>query len=189
MWSAIAPIDAMPIERSRRPIAAARITTAARRLLDASTLCAIATVSTPGRAHVNTAYFAWSRELDLVWLSDPAARHSRNVRANGSVAIAVFDSNQIWGKPDRGIQLFGTARELPPTAAREAERIYAERFPECRQADFEVYSLYRFRPLRLKLFDERAFGPGVFITARVRSDGGVAWERTEIYRERVVRPT
>ena len=179
----------MPIERSRRPIAAARITAAARRLLDASTLCAIATVSSAGRAHVNTAYFAWSPELDLVWLSDPHARHSRNVQANSSVAIAVFDSNQVWGKPDRGIQLFGSARELPPKAAHEAERIYAERFPECGQADFELYNLYRFRPRRLKLFDERAFGGGVFITARVRSDGGLAWERTEIYRERVVRPT
>ncbi len=183
----------MPIERSRRPIAAARITAAAHRLLDASTLCAIATVSSIGRAHVNTAYFAWSGELDLVWLSDSHARHSRNVRANGTVAIAVFDSNQIWGKPDRGIQLFGSARELPAKAAREAERIYAERFPECGQSDFELYRLYRFRPRRLKLFDERALGGGVFITARVRSDGGVAWERTEIYREResysVVRPT
>src|SRR6266511_449504 len=174
----------MPIERSRRPIAAARITAAAHRLLDASTLCAIATVSSIGRAHVNTAYFAWSGELDLVWLSDSHARHSRNVRANGTVAIAVFDSNQIWGKPDRGIQLFGSARELPPKAAREAERIYAERFPECGQSDFDLYRLYHFRPRRLKLFDERALGGGVFITARVSSDGGVAWERTDIYRER-----
>jgi len=179
----------MPIERSRRPIAAARITAAARRLLDASTLCAIATVSSAGRAHVNTAYFAWSPELDLVWLSDPHARHSRNVQANSNVAIAVYDSNQIWGKPDRGIQLFGSARELPQKAAREAERIYAERFPEYRQADFDLYRLYRFRPLRLKLFDERGLGGGVFVSARVGSDGRVAWERTEIYRARVVRPT
>jgi hypothetical protein len=97
----------MPIERSRRPIAAARITAAAHRLLDASTLCAIATVSSAGRAHVNTAYFAWSPELDLVWLSEPDAKHSRNVRSDGTVAVAVYDSGQSWGKPDRGIQLFG----------------------------------------------------------------------------------
>src|SRR5438105_3450867 len=98
----------MPIERSRRPVAAARISAAARRLLDASTLCAIATVSSGGRAHVNTAYFACSPELDLVWLSDPSAEHSRNVRGSGTVAIAVYDSSQTWGNPDRGIQLFGS---------------------------------------------------------------------------------
>jgi hypothetical protein len=50
----------MAIERSTRPIAKARLATLARRLLDASTLCAIATVSPGSRAHVNTAYFAWS---------------------------------------------------------------------------------------------------------------------------------
>lgn len=172
----------MSIERSKRPIAARRIATTARRLLDASTLCAIATVSTDGRAHVNTAYFAWSREFDLVWLSDPDARHSRNVRANSTVAIAVYDSSQTWAQPGRGIQLFGSARELSGRAAHEAERVYASRFPEYSQAEFGSYRLYRFRPHRLKLFDERVLGAGVFVTARISGDGGVAWERTEIYR-------
>jgi hypothetical protein len=100
----------MAIERSRRPMAAARIARATQLLLDASTLCAMATVSAGTRAHVNTAYFAWSPRFDLVWLSEPHARHSRNIDTNGTVAIAVYDSRQSWGKPDRGIQLFGSAR-------------------------------------------------------------------------------
>src|SRR5205085_1336146 len=79
--------ELMPIERSTRRIGAARIASMARRLLDASPLCAIATLSAGGRAHVNTAYFAWSPEFELVWLSDPRAQHSRNVRAGGGVAI------------------------------------------------------------------------------------------------------
>jgi len=170
------------IERSKRPVAAARIAGAARRLLDASTLCAIATVSTDGRAHVNTAYFAWSREFDVVWLSHPHARHSRNVRANRSVAIAVYDSSQTWGKPDRGIQLLGSAHELAQSAAREVEPIYANRFSEYAEADLGSYRFYRFRPRRLKLLDEPVLGAGVFVTARVGSDGGVTWESTEIYR-------
>ena len=44
---------------------------AARQLLAASTLCAIATVTPSGRAYVNTAYFAWTRDYDIVWLSAP----------------------------------------------------------------------------------------------------------------------
>jgi uncharacterized protein YhbP (UPF0306 family) len=143
----------MPIERSRRPLAVARIRAEARRLLDGSTLCAIATVSPGNRAHVNTAYFAWSREFDLVWLSEPAARHSRNLRANSTAAIAVYDSSQSWEKPDRGIQLFGSAREVAAPAARPAERVYARRFPESAQADLSPYRFYRFRPRRMKLFD------------------------------------
>jgi uncharacterized protein YhbP (UPF0306 family) len=170
----------MPIERSTRPLAVPRIRAEARRLLDGSTLCAIATVSPGNRAHVNTAYFAWSREFDLVWLSDPDSRHSRNMRANPTAAIAVYDSSQVWGATDRGIQLFGSARQVASSAARYAERVYRSRFPEFEQADVSAYRFYRFRPLRMTLFDEAALGGGVFVTATLRG-GELAWERTEIY--------
>jgi hypothetical protein len=88
--------NVMGIERSKRPLAASRIARAARQLLDTSTLCAIATVAPRDRAHISTAYFAWTPKLEIVWLSEPRANHSRNVRANDSVAITVYDSTQHW---------------------------------------------------------------------------------------------
>jgi uncharacterized protein YhbP (UPF0306 family) len=172
----------MAIERSNRPVAAARIAATARRLLDASTLCAIATVTADGSAYLNTAYFAWSGDFDIVWLSDPRARHSRNLRANNSVAIAVYDSTQMWGKPDRGIQLFGSAREVEGENADQAETLYAKRFSDFTEADLGAYGFYLFRPRRLKLFDERTLGAGTFVTARLTRERRLAWERTEIYR-------
>lgn len=172
----------MTIVRSTRSFAASRIVTVARRLLDASTLCAIATVSTRGRVHVNTAYFAWDREFHLTWLSDPEATHSRNLRAKPGAAIAVYDSNQSWDGPDRGVQLFGSARAAVGPDAREAERAYSGRFPAYSPDDVSEYRFYRFRPRRMKLFDEIALGPGVFVTARVRTPGQVVWERTDVYR-------
>ena len=153
-----------------------------RRLLDASTLCAISTVSPGSRAHVNTAYFAWSPELELVWLSEPHARHSRNVRANASVAVAVYDSSQTWGEADRGIQLFGSAREESAAAPPDAASIYANRFPRYADGGFGAYRFYRLRPQRVKLFDERSLGAGVFVTASVDRRGRMRWQRTEIYR-------
>jgi uncharacterized protein YhbP (UPF0306 family) len=102
------------------------------------------------------------------------------VRARRTVAVAVCDSHQTWGNADRGIQLMGTAQELLGRAAGDATRVYVGRFPAYRDSDFAGYRLYRFRPRRLKLFDERALGAGVFVTARV-SRGEVTWERTEIY--------
>lgn len=171
----------MPIERSNRPVGAQRIAAVARGLLDASTLCAIATVSPGGRAHVNTAYFGWSPGFDLVWLSDPGATHSRNLRTRPTAAVAVYDSRQVWGRPDRGIQLFGSARAVAGPTVRDCERIYAARFPRFREEDLGGYRFYRFRPRRIKVFDERAFGPGVFVTATVRG-GRIGWERTEVYR-------
>ncbi len=155
---------------------AARLRTVAGALLDASTLCAIATVSPRKRAHVNTAYFAWSDSFELVWLSEPNASHSRNLAANAAAAVAVYDSTQRWGQSDRGIQLFGSAR----AAGVDARRVYAERFPDYDDVEFGAYGFYRFRPRHVKLFDEQVLGGGVFVTARVRK-GELAWERTEIY--------
>lgn len=165
----------MTIERSGRRVGAARLRHLAEELLEASTLCAISTVGPRGRAHVNTAYFAWAPDLRIIWLSDPGARHSRNLRSNGSAAIAVYDSGQTWGKSDRGIQLFGDARAGGP----DAEEIYAQRFSayEPRQS----YRFYELVPTRVKLFDERELGAATFVTARVRG-GKLAWAGTEVYR-------
>jgi len=178
VWEEIA----MAIERSKRPVATTRMTAIARELLDASPVCAIATVTSGGHAHVNTAYFAWSPEYDLVWLSEPRAKHSRNVRASNTVAVAVYDSRQVWGRPDRGIQLFGSAREADGADLESVEELYAKRFPAYHQYNPGAYRFYRFRARRLKLFDERELGTGVFVTARVAGERRLAWERTEIYR-------
>lgn len=178
----------MSIERSRRPVAAQRIARLARELLEASTLCAIATVTTQGRAHISTAYFAWTPALEIAWLSEPRAQHSRNIRANDSVAVAVHDSTQTWGQSDRGIQLFGRARGVERSAVGSFEALYATRFPEYGGLDQGTYRFYVLSPQRLKLFDEQELGAGVFITARV-SRGGPRWERTDIYRSDVISRT
>jgi uncharacterized protein YhbP (UPF0306 family) len=162
-------------------MAVTRMTAIAHELLDASTLCAIATVAPGDQAHINTAYFAWSPQLDLVWISEPRAKHSANIRANDSAAVAIYDSSQSWGKPDRGIQLFGTARKAEGSAADDAETVYAKRFPDYRRHDLSAYLVYLFRPRRLKIFDERTLGTGVFVTATVTAKRRLAWERTEIY--------
>lgn len=172
----------MPIEQQVKPIPSARIARLSHRLLEETALCAIATVTSRATAHVHTAYFAWNRRLEIVWLSDPTATHSRSLRVAPTVAIAVFDSHQGWGGQDRGIQLFGSAREVAGAATQEVERLYARRFPHYSASDFTGYRFYRFRSRRLKVFDERSLGPGVFVTAVLRSGGRVAWQRTEVYR-------
>src|SRR5205823_12071551 len=42
-------------------------------------------------------YFAWPGAFDIVWCSDPDSRHSRNLTANRSAAITIYDSDQTWG--------------------------------------------------------------------------------------------
>jgi uncharacterized protein YhbP (UPF0306 family) len=172
------------VERSSRRFSARRLSAVAARLLDAAPLCAVATVDVRGAAHVNTAYFAWTPRLDVYWLSAPEATHSRNIAERRTAAVAVYDSHQSWGRPDRGIQLFGSARLLGHAAAAEARQAYAARFAGYDGTEFAAYRFYRLRPRRVKLFDERELGSGVFVTARVRA-GALEWERTEIYRSDV----
>jgi uncharacterized protein YhbP (UPF0306 family) len=172
----------MSIEQSHTPVDSALLAVVARDLLDSTPLCAIATVATSGEAHINTAYFAWGNALEIIWLSDPDAQHSGNIRANESIAIAIYDSHQTWGKPDRGIQLFGTAGEVTGATAQSADAIYTRRFGGYTHANVTSYRLYQCVPHRVKLFDERVFGAATFVTARPARNGQLHWERTDTYR-------
>jgi hypothetical protein len=73
------------IKQSKRPLSHTKIASLLRSLLDASALCAVATVTRSGSAHINTAYFAWTSDFRIVWLSAPGATHSKNLRSNTSV--------------------------------------------------------------------------------------------------------
>ena len=170
----------MPVRLRAKHPGTRRLVAMTRRLLVESKLCAIATVSAGAHAHVNTAYFAWGPAFEIVWLSAPEARHSRNIRANPSAALAVYRSTQNWGDSDHGIQLFGTARELRGRDAVVAERLYAARF-KAYEADLDAYRFYRFRPRRIKLFDEHALGGATFVTVAVGAGGRLRWVRTESY--------
>src|SRR5881397_380230 len=99
----------MTVERRSRRFSSQQLQRVARRLMDVSPLCSLATVSPRGRAHINHMYFAWNQRFEVFWISDADSIHSRNLARNPSAAVTVYASNQVWGRPDRGIQLFGTA--------------------------------------------------------------------------------
>ena len=67
-------------------------------------------------------YFAWTSGFDVIWISDPDSRHSRNLSVNRSAAVTIYDSHQTWGGWDRGLQLFGTAGVVTGRTAEQAER-------------------------------------------------------------------
>jgi uncharacterized protein YhbP (UPF0306 family) len=91
------------------------------------------------------------------------------------MAIAIFESTQVWGKPDRGIQLFGRCRIASGVQAKRMAGLYGRRFPafkmwqrsvERAEGSFTLRA-YRFVPKSLTLFDERTFGEGVFVEVPV----------------------
>lgn len=149
--------------------------TAVRRVLAASPLCACSTVTAKAGAHVNIGHFAYSDDLQLYFFSHPGSQHSVNVRANGSMAVAVYESGQPWGEHGAGIQLFGTCEEIRPSDAGEARRVYGERFPAyakwaktLRAGDLaEEYHFYCFMPNHVKIMDEEIFGDAVLVVVDI----------------------
>ena len=166
----------------RRAFSDPRVQRSLRRILRENVLCSISTVTGGNQAHVNTAYFAYSPNLEFCFLSDVDSVHCRNVERNPSMAIAIFRSAQTWGKQNRGIQLFGVCRPASGRDAVRAESAYGKRFPaylryvrstrgEDRRmgAQLQSYRFYRFVPSTVKILDENEFGGGVFVVASVRT--------------------
>lgn len=170
----------MTIEQRSRRFASDRLERLTRRLMNASPLCSLATVSSGGRAHINHMYFGWSRQFEVYWVSDPDSRHSRNLVQNSSAAITIYDSHQTWGRADRGVQLFGTASLAQGRAVNTGTKAYRSRFPSYDPSAEDAYPLYRFRPRAVKLFYERVLGAGTLVTARVTAQG-LTWLRTEVF--------
>lgn len=191
----------MTVRLQRTRVPEARIRTSVLRILARNKLCSISTVTRGNRAHINTAFFAFSTDLELYFLSDPGSLHCRNLSRNPSMAMTVFDSSQNWEAPGRGLQLFGVCHRIRGDAERRATRVYGSRFPaytiwmkdtteanQRRAGRLRSYALYRFLPNRVKVLDEKEFGGAVFIIAAVdrrrpRKTSGVRsrflWRSTE----------
>jgi uncharacterized protein YhbP (UPF0306 family) len=173
----------MSVRLRARSFSEARVRRSLNRILGETRLCSLSTVGPGNRAHINTAYYAYSGDLDFFFLSDPSANHCRNLRRNPTMAMAVFRSTQTWSGPDRGVQLFGTGREATGRIATEAEQCYGRRFRLYeswvrgagigeKEADrLRSYRFYRFRPGRVKILDEREFGSAVFVLATIERGG------------------
>ncbi len=170
-----------------RPLAVAgltaeRLRASIERILEETTLCALATVTADGQAHVSTVYFAYTHRLTLYFLSHPDSQHARSLASNASAAVAVFSSAQPWLDPGRGLQLSGRCEAADARQAQRAERVYRHRFraypawrralpPEAIRSD---YRFYRFVPAGAKVHDEREFGDGVWVSAEVTRQGASA---------------
>lgn len=187
----------MTVQALEKRFSDERIRRSISRILRENVLCSISTVAPGNRAHINTAYFCYTPDLELYFLSDPGSRHCRNLGRNPSMAMTIFKSAQEWGDQDRGLQLFGIGRRTRGRQSAEAEGCYAARFapydrwmkgmsPAERQqaALLRSYAFYRFLPSRIKVLDEREFGGAMFVTAAIvrgpRSKTAVRWSATEL---------
>jgi uncharacterized protein YhbP (UPF0306 family) len=141
-----------------------------REILDGTELCSLATQDGRGAVHISTAFFAWTEDLALYFLSDPTSRHARNLAEQSSAAVAVFDTHQVWGAAHRGLQLRGRAGPVAAGELRAAEQVYRRRFARYQEfrtaaprtgpeAGFTALRFYAFATSELQVLDEAVFGP------------------------------
>jgi nitroimidazol reductase NimA-like FMN-containing flavoprotein (pyridoxamine 5'-phosphate oxidase superfamily) len=69
----------------------------ADRLIAANSYLTLASVDESGDPWSTPVWFAPDGRVAFVWASKPGARHSRNIAANPSVAISIFDSSKLPG--------------------------------------------------------------------------------------------
>jgi hypothetical protein len=160
----------MGIKVIERNLSDERVQKSIRSILRENLLCSMATVAPGNRSHINTAYFCYSQDFELYFLSYPTSLHCRNLKSNPSMAMAIFSSKQTWGEPDRGLQLFGSCQEVRGPGEKRGRALYRERFPRygSESPSLRQLRLYQFLPRRIKVFDEVEFGGGVFVNTYVR---------------------
>jgi uncharacterized protein YhbP (UPF0306 family) len=151
---------------SREEPADERLMESVRAILKENILCSMATKNSDGTPHASVAYYCLDADLSLYLLTQPSTRHSRNIENMPSVALTVFDTSQRWGKPHKGLQIFGSCSRVADEESQPAFDLYSERFPEfsslvstAAQMMLKLESrFYRIDPTTIRVIDEGAYG-------------------------------
>ncbi|MGH3062028.1 MAG: pyridoxamine 5'-phosphate oxidase family protein [Gaiellaceae bacterium] len=83
----------------------------AREIIDGNRYMTLGTADESGLPWVSPVWYAPAGYRELVWVSSPEARHSRNLAARPQVAIVVFDSHAPVGS-GQGVYISAVAEEL-----------------------------------------------------------------------------
>jgi hypothetical protein len=83
--------------------------TIARRVIDSNQFMTIGTADEEGVPWVSPVWYAPAEYREFFWVSDPEARHSRNIAARPQVAIVIFDSHESGGW--KAVYVFLSRRE------------------------------------------------------------------------------
>lgn len=69
----------------------------ARRVIDSNQFMTIGTADEERVRWVSPVWYAPAEYREFFWVSDPEARHSRNIAARPQVAIVIFDAHEAGG--------------------------------------------------------------------------------------------
>lgn len=101
----------------------------ARRVFDATMYMTLATADEQGRPWASPVWYALASPTELLWASDPDARHSRNIAGRPEIGVVIFDSTVPIGGAD-AVYIEAIAEELGGLDLERAIQAYSQRSQE-----------------------------------------------------------
>lgn len=121
----------------------------ARAIVDANLYMTLGTADRDGRPWAAPVYFAAARYREFYWMSDPEARHSRNLAERPELSIVIFDST-VPAYHGQAVYMTAMAEQLTGGDLERALQVYPgppERGGSSVSADMvqapAAYRLYR----------------------------------------------
>lgn len=102
----------------------AELDTVARAVFAGNRYMTLGTADEHGHPWVSPVWFARAGYDELLWVSSPHARHSRNIAARPQISIVVFDSQDPVGSA-AAVYMLATAAELTGTALQHGTEVFA----------------------------------------------------------------
>src|SRR5262245_32962284 len=90
----------------------------------------LATADADGAPWASPVWFAHEQYETFLWMSEPGARHSRNIAARRDVAIVVFDST-VSPRQRNAVYVEASAAVVPDAELSDAVAVYAARSIAC----------------------------------------------------------
>ena len=98
----------------------------AREILDTNRYMTLATADGDGRPWASPVWYAHQGYTDLLWVSRPGARHSRNLAVRPELAIVIFDSTVPEGS-GQAVYVEALAEEVGEAGREEGITIFSRR--------------------------------------------------------------
>jgi hypothetical protein len=114
----------------------------ARAIIDANRYMTLGTADASGLPWVSPVWFATVDHRRFFWVSDPDARHSRNLAARPDLAIVVFDSTVAVGDA-QPVYMSAVAERLAGAELEEGMGIFAQ---VCEAQGLSVWGLADVQP-------------------------------------------
>ena len=98
----------------------------ARAIIDANSYMTLATADDAGNPWASPVWFAHEEYDTFVWMSEPTARHSRNIAVRSNLAIVIFDST-IAPSVRNAVYIAAQAELVPDADLDALVRVFATR--------------------------------------------------------------